>query len=235
MKFLLEMIQKSPPPSGLLTLDYLIAYVDQIPLVGYPGPMFTAIHALALLCLAASVLVSFGLIVFRCCSNKMRCGRSSPRRVTVANSDVTVATLAGTTSQPKSSAKQENISNSFARWSLSERLVIYLAIADLCLGISHTLDHAYILYARSNPPDRVCVVMAFILQQFTFTQWIVVIYTAVRSSCLVVFQPEAGSGEVRLEVDPGGCRTALDHRNCHLLPGTPRTEWRLVSISRDNR
>ena len=47
-------------------------------------------------------------------------------------------------------------------------------------------------------------------------------------------QSETGSGEVRLEVDPVGCRAALDHRNCHLLPGTPRSEWRLVSISREN-
>ena len=73
---------KVTPAQLVVNVGLFDRYVDQIPLVGYPGPMFTAIHALALLCLAASVLVSFGLIVFRCCSNKMRCGRSSARRVT---------------------------------------------------------------------------------------------------------------------------------------------------------
>ena len=41
-------------------------YIDQIPLLGYPGPTFDLLHILALAALAASVLVSIILIIGLC-------------------------------------------------------------------------------------------------------------------------------------------------------------------------
>jgi len=75
----------------------------------------------------------------------------------------------------------------FWRWNVGERFVVYLAVCDLLQGISHFLDHAYMLYAKDNPPDRICTVFAFFLHNFILTQWFIILSTAVSACSLIVF------------------------------------------------
>lgn len=42
--------------------------------------------------------------------------------------------------------------SSFFAWNVGERLVVYLAVCDLFLGTSHTLDHSYMMATKNNPP-----------------------------------------------------------------------------------
>ena len=57
----------------------------------------------------------------------------------------------------------------FFQQPIGERLVIYLALCDLLNGISHTIDHAYILAAEDYAPEAVCKIFAFFLQVRTKT------------------------------------------------------------------
>lgn len=50
------------------------------------------------------------------------------------------------------------------------------------------MDHAYILITQANPPDILCRAFAFVLQEFSLAQFIIVLYTAVSACALVVFQ-----------------------------------------------
>ena len=43
---------------------------------------------------------------------------------------------------------------SFYKRNVGERLVVYLAASDLLIGISHILDHAYMLATKDHPPVR---------------------------------------------------------------------------------
>lgn len=43
-------------------------------------------------------------------------------------------------------------SGSFWTWNVGERLVVYLAVCDLFFSISHSLDHAYMMATKINPP-----------------------------------------------------------------------------------
>jgi hypothetical protein len=48
--------------------------------------------------------------------------------------------------------KKPETSESFWTWNVGERLVVYLAICDICYGISHTIDHTYVVFTKSNAP-----------------------------------------------------------------------------------
>ena len=90
--------------------------------------------------------------------------------------------------------KQANARESFWKWTIGERLVVYLACCDLCMSVSHMLDHIYIYSSKSQPPDVACTVLAFFLQEFIFAQWIVVLFTAVSACLLVVFNRKLNLG-----------------------------------------
>ena len=145
-------------PQAEATHGFFDRYIDQIPLLFYPGSLFYLLHGLALMSLSASVIVSFTLIVYQCSSNRRKARTTHVSDTTTMHTNV--ATISGVV-QFAHQARQADFS--FMKWNISERLVMYLAVADLCTGISHMLDHIYIVQVQSNPPDLVCSVFAFIL------------------------------------------------------------------------
>jgi len=58
--------------------------------------------------------------------------------------------------------------SSFWKWNIGERMVVYLAMSDASMCISHMLDHAWIYHTHQFPPDAVCTVFSFILQVLDF-------------------------------------------------------------------
>ena len=62
---------------------------------------------------------------------------------------------------------------------IGERLVFYLAVADLCNHLAHLLDHGYMLAVIDHPPDTVCSVFGTVLHFCTLFQMGVVLFTAV--------------------------------------------------------
>ena len=160
--------------------------VDQIPLFGYPGPVFWIIHGSALACLMISLMVRIALICFLCVSRRLRDREPESTQTTDVNTSSDVKTEPITIQRKKS----------FKKWNIGERLVVYLAIADMSLAISHIMDHAYVMYARINPPDPVCSAFGFVLMNFTFVQWIVVLYTALSACSLIVFNKKLHLGRM---------------------------------------
>ena len=77
---------------------------------------------------------------------------------------------------------------------IGERLVIYLAIYDLCFSITHELDHGYMLSVLDHPPDHVCMVFAFLLQTFTMAQSLLVLFTAINAMVVVVLEKKITLG-----------------------------------------
>ena len=55
-------------------------------------------------------------------------------------------------------------------------MVVCLAVCDLLMCVSHTIDHANMLAVRDNQPDTLCAVFAFFLHQFMIGQWIVIFF-----------------------------------------------------------
>ncbi|ELT98200.1 hypothetical protein CAPTEDRAFT_212407 [Capitella teleta] len=80
------------------------------------------------------------------------------------------------------------------RRQIGERLVVYLAIYDLCFSISHSLDHSYMMATLSNPPDYICVPFAFLLHQFTMAQSLLVLFTSVNAMTMVVLNRKLDLG-----------------------------------------
>jgi len=157
-----------------------------VPVIGYPGPLFTVIHVSALATLSLSTVVIVTLLIYLCgCNGSVK----DHERETMANGrraafkpdgEAVASNFRWNTSSKKTRA-------SFWKWNVGERFVIYLGACDLCQGVSHFLDHGYMLYAKDNPPDRICAVFAFFLHEFTFAQWFVILASAVSASSLVVF------------------------------------------------
>ncbi|ELT98199.1 hypothetical protein CAPTEDRAFT_212406 [Capitella teleta] len=80
------------------------------------------------------------------------------------------------------------------RRQIGERLVVYLAIYDLCFSISHSLDHSYMMATLSNPPDYICVPFAFLLHQFIMAQSLLVLFTSVNAMTMVVLKRKLDLG-----------------------------------------
>ena len=78
---------------------------------------------------------------------------------------------------------------------IGERLVLYLAIADLGFSTSHTLDHAYMMAVVDHPPDDICFAFAAILVYFVQLQMCIVIFTAVNLCVLVVKEIKLNLGK----------------------------------------
>ena len=151
-------------------------YIDEIPLFGFPGPIFWSVHCLGIICLIVSILVSVTLISYICISRR----REEP----LLKSDK----VGKPDKNPKNFFKANQTSaNSFHNWNIGERLVIYLATTDLLTALSHINDHSYVLAKQRNPPDLMCALFSFFLQEFCFAQWCIILYTALSASSLIVF------------------------------------------------
>ncbi|ELT88208.1 hypothetical protein CAPTEDRAFT_186432 [Capitella teleta] len=71
---------------------------------------------------------------------------------------------------------------------IGERLVVYLAIYDLCFCVTHSLDHGYMLAVVDNPPDQLCLLFGFLLQTAIMAQAFLVLFTAVNAMVMVVME-----------------------------------------------
>ena len=150
----------------------------KVPLIGYPGPVFTAIHGSALTSLSLSTVTVSILLIYLC-------GFSGSVKDQVRGTKKVNGK--GTVSMANKGAQTKKVRVSFWRWNVGERFVVYLGAVDLMQGISHFLDHAYMLYAKDSPPDRLCKAFAFFLHGFVLSQFFVVVTTAVSACSLIVF------------------------------------------------
>ena len=164
-------------------------YIDQMPLLGYPGPVFWLIHGSALLSLITSCVVGIALICFLFISRRQN-DRGTKNPPTNMSTTVTSATITKSKATPQSKKPD----NSFFKWNIGERLVIYLAVADITYEISHTMDHAYVILTQNNPPDLACAVFGFMLTEFGFAQWVIVLYSALSACSLIVFNKKLHLG-----------------------------------------
>ena len=73
----------------------------------------------------------------------------------------------------------------FWKWPVSSRLVTYLSISDILRDISHSMDHAAYVFYEKHPPDVLCKIFAYFLQEFTAAQSLVVMLTAVGAFLMV--------------------------------------------------
>ena len=165
-------------------------YIEQIPLIGYPGPIFWIIHASALVSLTTSFLVSIALISYVCLSHRGKDREQVTTQTTVTDGVTPPETITKSNALPKSKIRND----SFFKWNIGERLVIYLAVTDLTYEISHIIDHKYVIYNQRNPPDLACSVFGFILNEFGIAQWVVVLYSALRACSLIVFNKKLHTG-----------------------------------------
>ena len=140
----------------------------------------------AVVCLTASSLVSIALICFLCVSRHFKDREPDSAQIMDGN----------TPSDVKTKAVAVQRKQSFKKWNIGERLVIYLALADMAFEVSHIMDHAYVMYAKINPTDQACSAFGFMLTEFVFAQWIIVLYTALSACCLIVFNKKLHLGRL---------------------------------------
>ena len=163
--------------------------LDQMPLAGYPGPLFYAIHIVSLVCLFTSAIVCFLLIVFLCLFRKSDDHGTSKCMKMENNNPMEMPNRFS----PFRAKNKPGIP--FWKWCTGERLVIYLALADLSYSITHTADKFYYVLAEANPPDLFCSAFGFLFQEFMFVQWIIVLFTAINACSLVVFNRKLNLGK----------------------------------------
>ena len=77
-----------------------------------------------------------------------------------------------------------NTKKKFYLWTTGERLVVYLAIFDLCFSSSHGIDHAYIYFTRKIPGLVLCHLFAFVVKSFVLGQWLAALFIAVNTLVL---------------------------------------------------
>ena len=171
--------------------------------IGLPGSLFATIHVTALCCLSTTIVVSAVLLIYLCRSTRFeKTPPSQQTKVTTAKSSTTTSqkdsrsevestesqTDQKITTRPPATPSTKYKRTSFWKWNIGERFVVYLAICDLLFSISHTMDHAYMLAIEDNPPDIICTLFGFCVIEFILAQWLIVIFSAVSASSLVVFR-----------------------------------------------
>ena len=92
-------------------------------------------------------------------------------------------------------SERRSAGRSFFRWTIGERLVIYLAIFDLGQNICHSADHAYYFITRQHPPKALCQFFSFIMMQNVLGQGLIVLFTATSALGLVIFQKKLNLGK----------------------------------------
>ena len=165
--------------------------LPQMPLTGYPGPLFYVIHISAVTCLSLSTLVGVILILYLFVFANRGLVPPGEQTGSPGTTENTCSASKPVGANPGNCAKNRN---SFWKWSFSERLVIYLAVADLGFSSFHLIDKWYYLLAVSNPPDGLCSMVGFFFNQFMFSQWIVIMFAAVNACSLVVFNKKLNLG-----------------------------------------
>ena len=127
------------------------------PVYGYPGFAFYFLHIAALSSLVTSILCSCVTLALNFC----RCSS-----LVFFNSEVAKV--------------------NFWKRQIASRLIVYLAVADLCFSFSHLMDHGSMLYLRDNPPDAPCAAFSFVVLAFLFSQGLIITFSAFNAAWLVV-------------------------------------------------
>ena len=193
--------------------------IGNLAVIGLPGLAFTVIHVMALVIL--SISARSALVSSSTCSGGLthawgsvgeirdyRRDSDPDKGATTRNSLTSSAALTdpriirSRTMSTINALQDAEVhfptktgrSNGFWGWSIGQRLVVYLAISDLLMSVSHLLDHAYMYHERAHPPDLVCSVFGFVLQIFILAEWSVVVFTAVSACSLIVFEKELRLG-----------------------------------------
>ena len=171
--------------------------LDNMPLYGYPGLLFYLIHIPSLICLNPSSLVGITLILYLFLFGNH--GRVTPGEQTgTQNTQETeiraVASMASKSPPMRSAGVFFKKRIPFWKWNFGERLVVYLATADLGFSCFHTMDKTYYVSMEANPPDVFCSTIGFFFQEFMFAQWIIVVFTAINACSLVVFNKKLHPG-----------------------------------------
>ena len=91
-------------------------------------------------------------------------------------------------------SERRSAGRSFFRWTIGERLVIYLAMFDLGQNVCHSSDHAYYFTTRQHPPKAVCQFFSFVMMQNILGQGLIVLFTATSALGLVIFQKKIKLG-----------------------------------------
>jgi len=180
-----------------------------IPVIGYPGPLFTAIHVGALTSLSLSIAAATILFVYLCGFNGSV--KFYGRGATGVCDKKAAPELSHDSVSSRAAAARTKARQSFWKWNVGERLVVYMGVCDLCQGVTHLLDHAYIFHAKENPPDHLCALFALFLHTFVFCQWFMVATTAVGACSLIVFGRKMSLGRFdwRLFVFAFGIPTSI--------------------------
>src|SRR5688572_6462178 len=96
-----------------------------IPLVGYPGPIFTTIHVAGLTSLSISTAVAITLLIYLCgFSGSVK---DKAKGTTRANGQRTVPQL-GEDAVANRAAQPKKTRISFWKWNIGERFVVYIAL-----------------------------------------------------------------------------------------------------------
>ena len=156
--------------------------VPDLPLFGFPGPLFRIIHITALSSLSISVAVCVLLIIYLFCIRD-REKPKVPVEILVSNPQTTPSVFQVT--QPRFVLPRNLVS--FWKWSFGERLVIYVALTDLGFSSFHLIDRSYYIHFVANPPDGICSMVGFFHHEFMLAHWIIVSFTALNACSLVVF------------------------------------------------
>ncbi|XP_062614328.1 uncharacterized protein LOC134276060 [Saccostrea cucullata] len=84
----------------------------------------------------------------------------------------------------------------FFSWTKSERLVVYLALCDGLLNISHALDHTQMIVTKNHVyPKELCTFYAFMLIEFVTAQNLMVSAVAFNVFVLIYFSKDLDFGK----------------------------------------
>ena len=87
-----------------------------------------------------------------------------------------------------------NIRASFWKASVGERLVVYLSICDLGFSVSHGADHVVMMVLRYHTPQPACTIIAYVVQEFTLGQSLIVNIAAVSAIIFIVQEKKVSFG-----------------------------------------
>ena len=82
----------------------------------------------------------------------------------------------------------------FYKWSISERLVIYLALIDLVYSLTDLCEHCYILVHAAHPPSWLCTFFGYMVVQLITSQMLLTLFIAVNAFLMVVRQTKLRLG-----------------------------------------
>ena len=117
----------------------------------------------------------------------------------------------------------------FWKWSIGERVVVYLAICDFGFSAIDISNHAYLYFMVRHPPDAICTAIGFLIHEFIISQAVVVLFMAMSACVQVVFgrRIKLGRWDYRLIALAFGVPFVIGAVLCRVWPS--RAIWGMVS------